>query len=403
MNANYCLSPRRLCALCLASIGWAFSFGLGAPLASLCLRDLGCSDTVIGLNTAVYYLGIAVTAAAVPWLMNRLGQNCLTLGMVFTGLTVAVLPWSGSMTAWFVLRGLNGMAAAMSLIPIETLVNRHSPAKHRARNFGFYAFSIALGWALGNWVGLRMYESEPKLAFVFGGASALLAALIVLGWLPYPAEAQQERVSKAPLRFAGNFLSFGSAWSQGFLEGGMIAFLSVYLFYMGLNADRVGWISSGIMLGAILFQVPVAWLADRLGRTRVLLACYGATALGLICAPFCSDAAWLSFWLFVTGACSGAFYPLGLAILGERLPGPGLARANAWYLAINCAGSLIGPAITGFMMDLLGKRAVFAAAEMAVMMVVLVWLSLQVSLWRTSLDSGRASAKKPGIEAQAAA
>ena len=49
-------SGRRLAFISLASLGWAFSFGLGAPLASLWLKQAGCSDTVIGLNTAVFYL-----------------------------------------------------------------------------------------------------------------------------------------------------------------------------------------------------------------------------------------------------------------------------------------------------------------------------------------------------------
>src|SRR5205823_819460 len=115
------------------------------------------TKTVIGLNTAVYYLGIAVAAGAVPGMMRRWGKGCPVFGMVFSGLTVALFPWGGSLTGWFLLRLLNGFAGAMSLIPMETLVNRESPPEQRGRNFGFYAFAVALGWALGNLVGLQMY------------------------------------------------------------------------------------------------------------------------------------------------------------------------------------------------------------------------------------------------------
>jgi MFS family permease len=86
----------------------------------------------------------------------------------------------------------------------------------------------------------------------------------------------------------------------------------------------------------------------------------------------------LTPWLFLVGACSGAFYPLGLATLGERTPPAGLARANAWYLAINCVGSLIGPACTGHIMDRFGQRAMFAAGEFAVVVVIAAWAVLQV-------------------------
>jgi MFS family permease len=157
----------------------------------------------------------------------------------------------------------------------------------------------------------------------------------------------------------------------------MVAFLSVYLLFLGLPETRVSWLTSGVMLGAILFQVPVAWLADHLGRTLILVSCYLAAAAGLAWLPYCSATAWLAFWLFLVGACSGAFYPLGLALLGERLPAHALAGASAWYLGINCCGSLIGPAVTGVAMDLFGKRAVFAAGEVIVGAVLLTWLGLR--------------------------
>src|SRR5919204_630635 len=66
---------------------------------------------------------------------------------------------------------------------------------------------------------------------------------------------------------------------------------------------------------------------------------------------------WIASWLFVVGACCAALYPLGLALLGERVPASGMARANAWYLACNCAGSLSGPVLIGLAIDALGQRA----------------------------------------------
>src|SRR5579871_571922 len=351
------LAPRNLVVICLSAAGWAFGFGLGAPLTSLWLRDAaetatlpGLSaaagwlglETVIGMNTGIYYLGIALAAALVPGCMRRWGRGCLVAGMTASGLTIAALPWSGSLLVWFLLRLANGVAGAMSLIPLETVVNRHSPPEQRARNFGYYAFSVALGWALGNLIGLQMYGAAPRLALTVGGLGSVLAAAVLRAARDWPAEPPAEPRRRSPLAFRSNFLSFGSAWSQGFLEGGMVAFLAMYLLFLGLADTEVGWLTSAIMIGVILFQVPIAWLADRLGRTAVLLGCYAVTAAGLAFLPWCAAASgWLRLWLFLVGACSGAFYPLGLAVLGERLPGPRLARANAWYLAINCCGSLV--------------------------------------------------------------
>lgn len=368
------LSPhtRKLLVICLASAGWSFGFGLGAPLASLWLRDEGHSWDVIGLNTAVYYLGIALAAALVPAMMRRWGNGCPVRGMIFSGAAVALFPLGGSLANWFVLRVLNGVFGAMSLIPMETYVNRDLEPEQRARNFGFYAFSVASGWALGNLFGLQLYPVAPFWAFGLGGAVSVAAGALVLVAMP-PAGAPAEERHDGPVPAASAFLSWGSAWCQGFLEGGMVGLLPVYLLSIGLTEQGVSWLTSGIMIGVILFQLPVAWLADRVNRTGVLAGCYLVTAVGLAFLPGCGVSAWLAVWLFLVGACSGSFYPLGLAVLGNRVPPSGLPRASAWYLAINCVGSLTGPAITGAVMSRFGKRSMFLSGEAALLLVVALW------------------------------
>jgi MFS family permease len=375
-------SRRALAVICLTSACWAFSFGLGAPLASLWLKHAGCSDTVIGLNTAIYYGGLGVAALGVPRLMRRFGARCSVAGMAISGLAVALFPLAHGPVGWFGIRLLHGIAAAMSLIPLETYVNRDLPARQRARNFGLYAVSLTLGWAVGNGVGLALVADHVVLAFLVGGASGLCAAAALHLLLPCIVERTETSASRAALDLRGNLLSFGSAWSQGFLEGGMIAFLSLYLLGLHLSAQHVGWLTSTTMVGVILFQVPVAWLADRCGRLRVLVACYGLVVVGLVALPLAGTSLWLPLWLFVVGACSGAFYPLGLALLGERLPDTQLAKANAWYLSLECLGSLMGPALMGLARDWAGETAMFAVGEAAVLLV---------------LAAGLLQARRPGV------
>jgi MFS family permease len=372
------LSKRILLVLCPASLCWSFGFGVGAPLASLWLQDAGCSATLIGINTGVYYLGIALAAGLIPWMMRRWGRACAVAGMLTSGLTVALFPWGGSLTGWFVLRLLNGMAGAMSLIPMETLINRHAPPEHRARDFGYYAFTVALGIALGTLIGVPLYPVAPRTAFVLAGCINLVAAGIIRGWLPWPHLEAEKPEQCAALALNHHLLSFGSAWSQGFLEGAMVALLPIYLLAIGLSETGVGSLMSGMMIGVIVCQVPIAWLADRLGRTVALLGCYAVTAAALGMLFEGTNLFGLAVCLFLAGACSSALYPLGLALLGEQLPPSGLARAGAWYLAINCIGSVTGPVLAGAAMDQLGNQAVFLTGLAAVLLIPAVW-SLQRS------------------------
>jgi|GEM_PF-459364 len=377
-------ATKTLLVICISGLLWAFSFGLGAPLASVWLKDAGHSETIVGLNTGVYYLGIAVTAAVVPWLMRRHGRATLIVGMIVSAVTVAWFPWGNGLFGYFLLRLLNGVGGALSLIPLETLVNQNSPPEQRSRDFGFYAFSIASGIALGTAVGMGMFAWMPRSAFVLGGVVSLFAGVVIYGWLDWHEIAREEHDARASLEFGSNFLNFGSAWVQGFLEGGMVSLMPLYLLWIGLSEARAGWLMGGIMIGVILAQVPLAWLADRLGRTTVLLGCYAVTAGVLLALHQGLHLVGMTACLFLAGACSGAFYPLGLAILGERLPSLAIPRASAWFLAINCIGSLTGPVLTGITMDLLGKQAIFLAGEGAVLFVVLAWAGVRLYRYTTS-------------------
>jgi MFS family permease len=374
-------SSRWLFPLCLASLLWSFQFGVNAPLASLWMERAGCSDSLIGQNTGVYYLGIAAAAIALPRLLRRFGRSVLLVGMAASAVSAAAFPWGGGLFGWFGLRAVNGVAAAMSLIPLETYVNRNSDDARRALNFGMYAFCVALGMALGYLFAIPMEETFPTLAFVIGGAGALAAGVVVLVWRPVVGTAAEESQVRTPLHLCRNFLAFGSGWSQGFMEGCLVAMLPIYLVKaVGLSRDTVGCLMGGLMMGVILAQGPLAWLADRLGRTMVLASCNVTALIGVCCLSWPGGLPWLAFWLFVVGACSGAFYPLGLALLGERTPPEGMSRAGSWFLAINSLGSMTGPVVAGYVNDWFGRKSLFVTGCAALSAVLAIWVLL--SVWR---------------------
>jgi MFS family permease len=372
-------SRRTFFVLCLASGGWAFGFGLGAPLASLWLRDAGCTARAIGLNTSLYYLGVALAAFAVPGLMRRYCRLCVVGGIIADAVVTALFPWADNWFAWSLLRLLGGMATALSIIPMETLVNHNAPSARRAQDFGFYAFSVALGVALGSLVGLLLYPLAPRWAFALGGLVTLTSALVAsMGWPASQVQAESINDGQASVAYASssyftggaNAFSYGSAWVQGFLEGGLLTFLSIYLLGRGYTEGEVSFLVGGLFTGVILCQVPLAWLADRLGRWHVLLGCHILLMTALLSVRYCSSTPLLAVALFLLGACCGALYPLGLALLGERVPPAGLARANAYYLASNCAGSLCGPALLGLVIDWFGQPSQFLTGTLAVAIVV---------------------------------
>jgi MFS family permease len=319
---------------------------------------------------------VALVAPLVPFVMRRANRACVVGGMLLDAVVTAVFPWCSGAAAWHLLRLLGGAGTALSLIPMETLVNHDAAPEHRARDFGIYAFCVALGIALGSVVGLPLYPWLPRLTFALGGTVTLLAIGFALAAIPAGGRYETVSEEEACLPVTASVLSLGTAWAQGFLEGGTITFLSIYLLALGYTEAGTGTLLGGLFAGVILAQLPLATLADRIGRLRVLLLCHALVLTGLICVPFARSPLPLGGWLFLLGATCGALYPLGLALLGERVPPAGLAKANAWYLASNCAGSLSGPLLIGLAIDGFGLRAQFAVGAAAVLLVVGAWMVL---------------------------
>jgi MFS family permease len=101
---------------------------------------------------------------------------------------------------------------------------------------------------------------------------------------------------------------------------------------------------------------------------------------GLGAVPWCGPSWLLATILFAVGACSGAMYPLGLALLAERTSEPGLPRAYAWYMAMECVGSQFGAAAMGQSRDWWGEAAMFPVGVAALALVLAVWLGSRVKM-----------------------
>jgi len=386
--------PRGLALICGCTAAWAFNFGLSTQLTTLWLKDLGHSNTVIGLNQGFYYFGLAAVVLLVPRMLRRWGLRCSIAGMALAGVSTILFPYATSLPGWYALRLLSGAAGALTLIPVETYISRDASPEHRSRNFGWYAVALTLGGGLGIGLGPNLFAGGTVLPFWLPGVAVGLAALAFARYRPALPALAAEAGDRPRAHSGRSFLGYGTAWSQGFLEGGMLAFLSLYLLSLGLSAESAGLMMGASMVGILLFQVPICWLGDRLGRTPVLLVCYGVVAAGLGVLPWCAPGIWLVVWLFLLGGCSGSFYPLGMALLGDHDSEGGVARAYAWYMILESVGSQMGPPLMGVARDGWGEGAMFAVGEMAVVFVLLCWLSVHFhSRWRAAVGSAPAASQ----------
>ncbi|WP_419710166.1 MFS transporter [Pseudomonas sp. NFX224] len=108
-----------------------------------------------------------------------------------------------------------------------------------------------------------------------------------------------------------------------------------------------------LLLGAIILQIPIGWLADHVDRRGLIVSLSGLSALGALIWPLVLNEYWLSYpLLFIWGGVFVGIYTVVITEVGKHFHGAELVGV---YSALSVAwgiGALLGPVLAGFAMYL---------------------------------------------------
>jgi MFS family permease len=350
-------APRRtLLPVFAACAAIGLQAGVGMPLVPLALEQQGYDKLTIGLVSAAWGVGMLCFGTRIPKLAARLGAVPAIVGAVVIGalLSCAYTVTSGPL-AWSILTFLHGAIGGVPWVVSEIWMNVVVEEKRRGRVMGIYGALVALGMALGPLV-LQVVGVYGPVPFLTG---AVLSLLVALPLLPFWRTAPRIRVDAASgfsaIILAAPLAMF-AAFSCGLGEQVAFSFLPVYAVGAGVSADTGALWLSAFVMGNVVLQWPVGWAADHADRRAVLAGCTLASMVLVIALPLVSarSAAALGV-VMLWGGISFSIYPVGLALLGQRVKAGDIARANTAFSMLYILGGLIGRPLTGAAMDALGE------------------------------------------------
>jgi MFS family permease len=338
-----------------AAAVFGLTYGLSAPLIALDLSRRGLGETAIGLNAAMYALGVLAIALLLPALAGRWGPRALlAAGLAIVAVVLPGFPLSPWLLLWFPLRFLMGLGSEAVFVTSESWVNQLSEEASRARSVAIYTASLSAGFALGPTI-VSALGSEEKLSYVAGGALSLLAMAIVLRFAraapPLDEEAKVPGGRLALMRLAP--VAMVATALNAALETAGLSFLPLYAIRLGWNESAATLLITTLMVGAIVLQLPIGWLGDRVDRRRLMVGLAALSAAGALLWPLLLGHPWIAYPIvFVWGGLFVGIYTLATTIVGSRFSGPEL---TAIYAVLSLAwglGALVGPALTGAAMEL---------------------------------------------------
>ncbi len=353
--------------LACAAIG--LHAGVVLPLVPLALERQGADKLTIGLVAAAWGVGMLAFGMRIPQLAARFGAVPLIVASVVAGSIVTVaFTLTSSPVAWFFLSLLHGITGGVPWVVTEIWMNVVVEEKRRGRVMGLYAMLVALGLALGPLV-LQVTGVYGPAPFLTCAALALLVALPLLPyWKTAPAIEHTANSGFAIVVIAAPLAMF-AGFVCGLGEQVAFSFLPVYAVGAGVAAETGALWLSAFVLGNVILQWPIGWMADHYDRRAVLAGCalVSAVLVGLLPLVPAQSLAVIGVVL-LWGGISFAIYPVGLALLGGHFQGGDIARANTAFSLLYVLGGLIGRPLTGAAMDAIGDPglgwtlAVFYAA-----------------------------------------
>jgi MFS family permease len=349
---------RSLIAVIASMVVVNLVYGLTLPLLSLVLDAEGISKTIIGLSIVAQASAGVVIAPFVPRLMMRIGPGRLMqLSTLLAATTLVALGLFQDVTLWFPLRFLLGASAAMLWSASEAVINELADDDWRGRIIGIYGSAGAAGFAMGPLV-LVATGSQGLTPFVVTAALIVIASLPLL-WLHDDGYDEKEK-SSVSLRRIFRLVPYIMLLNLTYAAAieAFIAFFPLFGIHIGLGEARSLSLLTVFALGGMVLQLPLGWLADHVNRQRLLLSLVVLTMIGFIILPrFVASSISGPLFLFSLGGVEGMIYVMGVILLGQRFRGVELASASVLYTGMWAAGTMIGPALVGAGMDLLGNSS----------------------------------------------
>lgn len=364
-------------------LGGTAAFMVGNSLLGVVLplhmEAAGYPVALTGAIMAAYYLGLALGGLRSKRVIIRIGH--IRAFAVFAALTAATTLAYVAFhhpAAWLVLRIVNGFCIAGLTSAIESWLNTRSSNETRGRVLSFYMLTFFLATASGQTL-VNLADVDAPDLFM------LAAALIGLSLIPIAMTSLGEpnlsdsRVLNVRDLYSASPVGLVGAGVAGLMVGSFYALGVVFAIKIGLNVSEAALFMSVVVLGGLIFQVPIGVLADRYDRRFVMSSALMAVGIawGTLAAFIASGLPFVALLIMgmAFGGAMSSVYPLCVAQTFDRLERRYYVAASGRLLMVYSIGATVGPLLASALMAMYGPSSFFLfEATVAVLYAVFVFV-----------------------------
>lgn len=331
--------------------------GLQGTLLGVRAALEGFSTLETSIIMSAYFVGFLGGSQATPRMIARVGHVRVFAALAsFISAALILFPVVSYTWVWVLLRIVLGFCFSGVYVVAESWLNNASSNEHRGKLLSAYMMMQTLGIVFAQWI---LSQGDPTGFILFIIPSVLVSisfAPILLSITPTPAFETSSPMSLrrlfrvSPLGCVGMFLMGGIFASQ-------LAMSAVYGGQAGFSLGQISSLVASIYLGAMLFQVPIGWISDRIDRRLAVMGVAAMGAAACFAGNFLATNHTLALVVgFVAGGAASPLYSLLIAHTNDYLEPEDMASSAGGLLFINGVGAVGGPLIAGWLMQSTGPR-----------------------------------------------
>ena len=359
----------------LAACVFVSMLGLGiiGPIIPLYAQSMGATFAFIGLLSSAWSMSRLAFSVPVGRLSDlRSKKKLMMLGVsiyTFVSILYVLAMDVGTLLA---IRLVHGLGSALTMPVAMAYAAGLAQEGHEGSTLGTMTMAMFAGFSLGPFIGGGLSDLF-SLTFPFYVMCALSATSFVLMYVFLPEEVHSQHEKPRP---SYRKVLYNPTMRAAFVYrlivslgmGSVFGFLAIYISSeptvggLGLTVATAGMIMSVGQVASSFLQKPFGLLADRYNKTLLTAVGGVVSSIGLILFLYTSGAygtllAQLVFSL--GGALSMPALSAIVAIEGREI---GLGTTMSVMEAAMSLGMIIGPLVSGVIVDLFSLKPIFLAS-----------------------------------------
>ncbi|MGH1465737.1 MAG: MFS transporter [Cognatishimia sp.] len=363
----------------LISGSWALLLGITLLMVGNGVQGtlLGIRGEIEGFSTSemsfvmsAYFLGFLGGSKLAPEMIRRVGHVRVFAALAsFISAILVLYPTLANPWVWVFARILIGFCFSGVYVTAESWLNNSVTNENRGKALSLYMFVQMIGIIASQ---ALLVAGDPSGYVLFVIPSILVSisfAPILLSVSPTPAFGSTKTMKLKDLWGISN-LGFVGIFLLGGMFSAQFGMSAVFGTEAGLSITQISIFVSAFYVGAMICQMPIGWLSDRIDRRQLILAVSACAAVGAsVGAVMADNFIALLVSAAIIGGTSNPLYSLLLAHTNDYVGQEDMAATSGALVFVNGLGAIAGPVVTGWLMTTFGAPAYFVV--MIVLMVIM--------------------------------